>query len=269
LLDKLDSIGVNRLSLGIQSFKEKFLKRLERGATPESNKRALSLINKYWKNRWSLDLMFGLPEQTAIEWQEDLSEALSFGMKHLSAYQLTLTTEKSKKWLQGTDAELLDFFHYTREHLKSAGLESYEISNFAKKGEECRHNLKYWRAESFLGLGPGAYSLIPNQLLDNQDWGAHLKTPSRFDDWFKWTMDPKPQLESRSEKTHVTELLLLGLRLENGIEKSYFPEGVDWSKLSEIKHLIEEQGDRLIATPRGRDILDTSILEAVRALYPN
>ncbi|MEZ4813701.1 MAG: radical SAM protein [Bdellovibrionota bacterium] len=115
LLSHLDSLGVNRLSLGIQSFKEKYLKRLERGATPESNRKALEKIAKHWNGRWSLDLMFGLPQQTLVEWQEDLAEALSFRPQHLSAYQLTLTTQKAKTWQQGSDSELLDFLD---EHVK-------------------------------------------------------------------------------------------------------------------------------------------------------
>jgi putative oxygen-independent coproporphyrinogen III oxidase len=268
LLQNLSSVGVNRLSLGIQSFKEKFLRRLERGATPESNRKALAHINENWKGRWSLDLMFGLPEQTMAEWEEDLQEALSFNMKHLSAYQLTLTTQKSKSWLQGSDAELLAFFHSTREKLRDSGLFPYEISNFAAKGEESRHNLKYWKAESFLGLGPGAYSLLPATLLENSEWGGHYKNPSRMPDWINWTKSPHlKNLESRSEQIHVEELFMLGLRLENGIEKNKFPQSVSWEKLERHSHLVEQNANRIWATERGRDILDTSVLEIVRTIF--
>jgi len=269
LLEQLESLGVNRLSLGIQSFKEKYLKRLERGATPESNRQALGLISKNWSGRWSLDLMFGLPLQSLEEWSEDLQEALSFSPTHLSAYQLTLTTQKSKAWQQGTDTELLEFFKVARETLAVSGLLPYEISNFSMPHFESRHNLKYWKADNFLGLGPGAYSLLPAEFFSNAPWGAHFKTPSRMDEWLRWTLAPHVEkAELRSEKDHVTELLMLGLRLENGIEKSRFPHGFSWSFLDEFSHLVTQNSSTIQATSRGREILDTTLVELSSKLYP-
>ncbi len=269
LLQQLSDLGVNRLSLGIQSFKEKFLKRLERGANPESNRQALALISEHWKGRWSLDLMFGLPLQSLEEWREDLNEALQFSPKHLSAYQLTLTTQKSKAWQQGTDSELLEFFKVARESLAIFGLRPYEISNFSQPGHESQHNLKYWKADNFLGLGPGAYSLLPSEFFALAPWGAHFKTPSRMDEWLKWTQSPHVEkAEVRSEKDHVTELLMLGLRLEEGVEKSRFPQGFDWTFLDKFSHLVEQNSLRIQATSRGREILDTTLVELTSKLYP-
>lgn len=269
LLQQLSELGVNRLSLGIQSFKEKFLKRLERGATPESNRKALNLLSEHWKGRWSLDLMFGLPLQTLEEWREDLSEALLFSPKHLSAYQLTLTTQKSKAWQQGTDTELLEFFKVARETLATSGLRPYEISNFSQPQFESQHNLKYWKADSFLGLGPGAYSLLPADFFTHAPWGAHFKTPSRMDEWLRWTQAPHVEkAEQRSEKDHVTELLMLGLRLEEGVEKSRFPIGFSWNFLDDYSHLVEQNSIKIQATSRGREILDTTVLELISRLYP-
>ncbi len=269
LLSTLGDLGVGRLSLGIQSFKEKFLKRLERGATPEGNRQALNTLAEYWQGRWSLDLMFGLPQQTLQEWQEDLEEALSFSPKHLSAYQLTLATQKSKTWKQGSDSELLEFFNVTRNTLRASELFPYEISNFSAPLYESRHNLKYWKAESFLGLGPGAYSLLPAEFFKKAPLGAHFKTPSRMDEWLRWTLAPNLEnAELRSERDHVIELLMLGLRLENGIEKSRFPTDFKWDTLRNFSHLIEEDSLIIKATSRGREILDTTVLELSSALYP-
>lgn len=262
LLDVLEATGVNRISVGIQSFQEKYLKRLERGASPKANLDALELLSKKWKHRWSLDLMFGLPLQTLGEWKDDLTQALSFNPSHVSAYQLTLTTQKSKNWKQGTDSELLDFFRCTREVFSNSKLFPYEVSNFAIPGEECLHNLKYWRAEPFLGLGPGAYSLLPAQFFSDAPLGAHFKTPSRFDDWVNGCSGPDlNKAELRSEKEHLTELLMLGLRLENGIELSRFPRGVDLSFLAQYPDLIKVAGDRVAATEKGLEILDTTLLK--------
>ncbi len=274
LLETFENIGVNRLSIGIQSFQEKYLRRLERGATPHSNKRALSCVAENWKGRWSLDLMFGLPEQNFQDWESDLNEALSFGSKHISAYQLTLSTEKSKNWKQPVEEELLKYFRFTREVLGARGLIPYEISNFAIPSEESRHNLKYWRAEPFLALGPGAYSLLPsrliNQSLDQSDegFGAHLKNPSKMSDWQKHVENPLSfgKIEKRDVKIHITELLLVGLRLEKGIEMKLFPKNFDFGFLNGLNDLLEKTDTHIRATEKGREILDTTILKAVHSL---
>ena len=274
LLETFENIGVNRLSIGIQSFQEKYLRRLERGATPQSNKRALSCVAEKWNGRWSLDLMFGLPEQNFQDWESDLNEALSFGSKHISAYQLTLSTEKSKNWKQPIEDELLKYFRFTREILGQRGLMPYEISNFAIPSEESRHNLKYWRAEPFLALGPGAYSLLPSRLLqqslDERDegFGAHLKNPSKMSDWQKHVENPLSfgKLEKRDAKIHITELLLVGLRLEKGIEMKLFPKNFDFDFLNGLSDLLEKTDTHIRATEKGREILDTTILKAVQSL---
>ncbi len=270
LLKNLEKIGVNRLSIGIQSFHEKYLRRLERGASPESNRRALSCVAENWRKRWSLDLMFGLPEQNFQDWEADLREALSFGSKHISVYQLTLSTEKSKSWKQPLEEELLKYFRFTREILSGQGLMPYEISNFSTPGEEARHNLKYWRAEPFLALGPGAYSLLPQDLFDhkNNGFGAHLKNPSKMSDWQQFVTNPVAhgKFEKRDAKIHVMELLLVGLRLEKGIEKNLFPKDFDFSFLDSLGDLVEKNSSSLMATEKGREILDTTILKAVQAM---
>jgi oxygen-independent coproporphyrinogen-3 oxidase len=215
-----------------------------------------------------------LPEQNFQDWESDLNEALSFGSKHISAYQLTLSTEKSKNWKQPVEEELLKYFRFTREVLGARGLIPYEISNFAIPSEESRHNLKYWRAEPFLALGPGAYSLLPsrliNQSLDQSDegFGAHLKNPSKMSDWQKHVENPLSfgKIEKRDVKIHITELLLVGLRLEKGIEIKLFPKNFDFGFLNGLNDLLEKTETHIRATEKGREILDTTILKAVQSL---
>jgi oxygen-independent coproporphyrinogen-3 oxidase len=273
LLEDFASCGVNRLSLGIQSFKEEYLRRLERGASPAANIQALEDVSTFWKGRWSLDLMFGLPKQSLEDWRADLEQAMRFNPSHISAYQLTLSTLKSKSWLQPPEESLLEYFRFTQEFLSKHGLNSYEISNFARDGYECQHNLKYWRAEAFLGLGPGAYSLLPKyfnfsdqkNLVGNQ--GAHAKNPAKLKDWLESIpLLEKKNIEARNSLMHVEELLLVGLRLDKGIELSHFPTEIKLENISSLKELVYIDQGNLKTTPRGKEILDRTILETITFL---
>ncbi len=227
--------GVNRLSLGIQSFQDHQLERLERRARRADNFRALSLLKSFWKARWSMDLMFGLPEQGLLDWDRELGEALDFRPQHISAYQLTLTTARSKNWKQPDEDELLNQFLFTQEKLRSKGLPAYEISNFSAEGEESRHNLKYWSLEPFLGLGPGAAGLmsgkmlgaeleseeVPGVGLGRSRFGFHQKNPDHFEKWLEGAGLPESEngqwLKVRSGREHFEELLMMGLRIKRGI----------------------------------------------------
>jgi len=228
-LETFDRSGVNRLSMGVQSFQNVNLDRLERRARREDNFRALELLGAKWPYRWSLDLMFALPRQTLETWAVELSEALQFHPKHISAYQLTLTTERSKNWEQAGEDELLKFLLFTQKQLHQAGLPFYEISNFAVPGEECRHNLKYWQLKGFLGLGPGAAGLIPGRWLgagraDPDRWGFHQKNPDRFEKWSDGAGLESAELDGwlkpRDWKAHLEELLMMSLRLRQGVDSS-------------------------------------------------
>jgi len=224
-LEALGETGANRLSMGVQSFEDRFLDRLERRARREHNLAALELVTDKWKGSWSCDLMFGLPEQTRAQWESDLDTALSFKPPHLSAYQLTLTTERSKNWKQPSEDGLLEYFDLTREKTAAAGLEAYEVSNFARPGEECRHNLHYWKLDPFLGLGPGAAGLLPPRLSlkeETQGYGAHQKNPDRFEAWSQGagTLSEIAWLQPRTPKDHLFEMLMMGLRTEVGVEES-------------------------------------------------
>lgn len=226
-LEALAAMGANRLSIGVQSFDDGFLERLERRARRGDNLRALELVATTWRGRWSLDLMFGLPDQDLALWQSDLEFALKFGSKHLSAYQLTLTTERSKNWSQPPEDALLKLFDYTEERLGAHGLAKYEVSNFAAAGEESRHNLRYWKLESFLGLGPGASGLLldaaPGAFVGapKSTHGYHQRQPDRFETWSEGAGTESVEtarLTPRTAFDHLEETLLMGLRLKEGIE---------------------------------------------------
>jgi putative oxygen-independent coproporphyrinogen III oxidase len=272
-MDALEAAGFNRLSMGIQSFQDRFLERLERKARRPRNVQALELVGRRWKGRWSLDLMFGLPDQTAAEWQDDLEQALSFGPRHISAYQLTLTTERSKSWQQPQEERLLEMFDWAEERLAAAGLPKYETSNFAEAGHESRHNLKYWRLEPFLGLGPGAAGLLPaslaTELLGREaPYGASQKQPDRFENWAQGAGREEAEaktLTQRRPDEHLLELLMMGLRLQEGLKKERIGWPVQIQKQlferQQVSGFIKENDDAWLCTPAGARILDSVLQE--------
>jgi oxygen-independent coproporphyrinogen-3 oxidase len=257
-------IGINRISMGVQSFEEKYLARLERKASPQRNREALAVLAEHWPARWSLDLMYALPGQTLAEWERDLRTALEFQPRHISTYQLTLSTERSRNWEQAPEDELHSFYELKKEILEDLGFLHYEISNFAKAGEECRHNLAYWELQSFLGLGPGAYGLVDGLLLPDSAsrFGAHTRNAAHFEKWLDSTKSLRHSsrfFEERSPKMHFQELLMMGLRLQKGLSYGKLPSQFrDFLKDNpSYKGLLDcspEGG--LKATEKARQILD-------------
>jgi oxygen-independent coproporphyrinogen-3 oxidase len=154
--------GVDRISLGAQSFQPELLRTLERHHSPEEVTRALDLIRPRF-GRWSFDLIFGVPGSTPEHWRDDLARALALGPAHLSCYGLVYEkgTPLHKAWQAGAvravDEEVeRAMYAETIDTLGRAGLEQYEISNFARPGHESRHNLAYWANDSYFGVGVGA-----------------------------------------------------------------------------------------------------------------
>lgn len=278
-LGLFDDLGINRISVGLQSFQDHHLERLERHARRKDNFRALELIKAHWRGRWSGDLMFGLPNQTLKDWSTELGELLEFKPSHVSAYQLTLTTERSKNWSQAPEDHLLDFFDLTEERLGREGILRYEVSNFSTPGEESQHNLGYWRMNPFLGLGPGAAGVLSpsffktpsSRLADVSDanpwdssFGAHQKNPDRFERWIEAAGDSLFELghalKPRRGRDHLFELLMMGLRLNEGVDLSRLERllapGVRLELPTQLSEFIRTGGGRLAMTPAGLRILD-------------
>lgn len=156
-------LGINRLSLGVQSFSSQELRRLERLATLESLEANLSLISKYFKN-FSFDLMFGIPEQSRDSLEFSLQRIFSFSPPHISIYLLTIAEDHKWRRSQKMNSLLANedlcvaMYEWVCESMQRAGYRHYEVSNFAKEGFESRHNKNYWNPQkSYLALGPGAH----------------------------------------------------------------------------------------------------------------
>ena len=162
----LRSLGINRISLGVQSFQDVQLRRLERLSTRKHLYKAIEWIASHFKN-FSLDLMVGLPDQSPELFERDLEEILKVNPPHISAYILTLKEDHVWKTAPAMKDRMIDdeqvesFYLRLIEQLRSAGFGQYEVSNFARPGFESRHNSNYWDVKSsYLGLGPGAHGYL-------------------------------------------------------------------------------------------------------------
>lgn len=158
------SAGINRLSIGTQSFDEKTLTFLNRAHNAVEAKKSLELAKKYFSNL-SIDLIYGIETQTDGVFEKDLTSLLTFDPEHISAYSLTIEGNNAfAKWVEqgkmkDTDDELaIKHFNYLLSTLKDNGYEQYEISNFSKKSFESKHNTSYWFGKSYIGIGPSAHS---------------------------------------------------------------------------------------------------------------
>jgi oxygen-independent coproporphyrinogen-3 oxidase len=175
--------GVNRVSLGAQSFRPESLRVLERNHAPAEVARALELVRPRFA-RWSLDLIFGVPGATLDDWKSDLETALNFEPSHLSCYGLVYEkgTPLWKQWNAGqvhaVDEEIeRQMYAHTIDRLDQAGLRMYEISNFAREGHESRHNLVYWANDAYFGVGLGAARYLNGVRSGQSGWGQSTRIP--------------------------------------------------------------------------------------------
>ncbi len=164
-LEILKDIGVNRISLGTQSFHEPHLNLLNRSHDAQQSKSSLELIKKAGFDNFTADLIYGIPNDDHSIWQADIEEMLSFDPPHLSCYHLTVESNtvfgkwaKSGKFQEADDHFAYQQFDILMDRLSANGYEHYEISNFSKPGYESRHNSNYWDNKRYLGIGPGAHS---------------------------------------------------------------------------------------------------------------
>jgi oxygen-independent coproporphyrinogen-3 oxidase len=215
----LKAAGVDRLSFGAQSFDAGELKTLERHHVPEDVFRSVEMARCAGFERLNLDLIFAIPGQDLASWQRSLECALKIETTHLSCYALTfepntpIAVRRRLGQLKSVAEEVeLQMLHATRDRMAVAGLPAYEISNFAARGQECRHNLNYWTGGNYIGLGPSAASHVQGWRWKNRphlgEWESAVEAGSL----------PASEIETLSPQQRAGELAMLMLRLETGLD---------------------------------------------------
>lgn len=255
--------GVNRLSLGLQSADNRELKMLGRIHTYEDFLESFFLARKLGFNNLNVDLMSALPSQTRESWQETLRQVLTLNPEHISAYSLIIeenTPFYERFSLGGREEHLLpdedterQIYYDTRDILETAGYERYEISNYAKPGFACRHNLGYWERKEYLGLGLGASSLIKGVRYQNhRSLSAYLAGDYAHEEVQKLTRQEEQE-----------EIMFLGLRKTEGILLTEELLDVYKETLERLKKqgLLFREGNRIRLTDLGIDVSNYALAE--------
>jgi len=256
--------GATRVSLGAQSFDPRLLDVLERGAGPEDVRRAFRLLREAGFDNISLDLIYGIPGQSAAGLEHDLDEALALEPDHLSCYELeakpgTRFTHAFGDELARQADAMEDYFERVVERLSGAGYRWYETANFCRAGTPAgapdyrsQHNLAYWHGRDYLGVGVGAVSTIAGERRRN------LPGLPRYVAALERAATPPRETEQLDGETKRTERVLLGLRLDEPLPLTGLEGALDDAALRRLERLglarldAEVDGRSLVLTPRGR-----------------
>ncbi|MCT4575339.1 MAG: radical SAM family heme chaperone HemW [Alphaproteobacteria bacterium] len=247
--------GINRISIGAQSFSQKGLKALGRTHSVKQTKKALKVAKKVF-SRSSFDLIYGWKGQTLADWKKDLKTALKYHNGHISMYQLTIYegTALYKNGEKEIDEDTSLLFQETAKCILSKqGINQYEISNYSKTSEESRHNLLYWHYDDYIGIGAGA----SGRLTINGEKKAFINE-TNIKNWLK---ENSPDIEILNDKEKAYEYLIMGLRLNKGICLKDFQAktSIDIKKMIADKNLndfLKINKGYLFATKKGRDRLN-------------
>jgi oxygen-independent coproporphyrinogen-3 oxidase len=256
-LKSLGVVGINRVSLGVQSLVPRTLRYLGRAHTARQAEEALTLLSGL--PNWSVDLMFGWEGQRPADWQRELERILSYRPPHVSLYQLTLEPKTrfgilaglGRLRVAGSDQQA-DLYLAAVEQLAAEGLEQYEISNFARGGFRSRHNEAYWTRNDYLGLGPSAASLL---------WGRrthNLRSLPRYAQRLRNYCVPLASVALLSPQVERRERIWLGLRTVAGIPSAWLePASETLIRKSREKGLLAHSpADRIVLSRRGMAVAD-------------
>lgn len=268
--------GVNRVSLGIQALNDADLRRLGRTHSVAEARTAFDIARSRFP-RVSFDLIYARQSQSIAAWRDELGEALAMAVDHLSLYQLTVEAgtafgdRLARGGLKGLPDEDLgaDLYELTQELCETAGMPAYEVSNHARPGAESRHNLIYWQAGDYAGIGPGAHGRLT---LGGRRTATDTPLPP-----MSWLERVERQGTGELSRSTVApadqgaEYLMMGLRLAQGLSLRRYERiansQIDGSKIKELSDLglIETEADHLRATAAGRAVLNA----VIRALLPD
>ena len=278
------SAGVNRVSIGVQSLRDDELKKLGRLHSVVEAKTAIDVARRTFE-RFTFDLIYARPAQTAKAWREELQEALTMAGDHLSLYQLTIEPDTpfaklhaAGKLIVPDGDAALELYEITQDMTAAAGLPAYEISNHARPGQESQHNLLYWRYGAYAGVGPGAHGRLVQEGVrtstaterNPEAWAALVETQGHG--------FTEQDVLSRTEA--ADEMLLMGLRLHEGLDLTRLanlgglqPSAAaleDLTQLGLLEFVPEARNSarRVRATGQGRFILNELVLRLSASLAP-
>jgi putative oxygen-independent coproporphyrinogen III oxidase len=264
-LAELRNAGATRISVGMQSAVPHVLAVLERTHQKENVERAVSAARRVGFEHVSVDLIYGVPTETLIDWEQSLTEALSLDIDHVSAYALIVEegTRLAREVSRGAiampdDDETAEKYLLADQMLSANGLSWYEVSNWSSPGGECRHNLAYWRSENWWGIGPGAHSHV-----DGVRWW-NVKHPSAYAARIADGHSPAQARETLTAAQQEWERILLRLRLRDGL--SIDEIGISREAVAERfvgQGLLERGQDKYVLTSQGRLMADAVVRELV------
>ena len=259
--------GVNRVSLGAQSFSAEALTWLGRIHSPDDTRRAAAELHAAGLTNFNLDLMYGLPRQSLAGAVADLDSALALGPAHVSHYQLTLepgTVFAALPPPLPADDEAAAMLEACRERFAAAGFEQYEVSAYARSGLRCRHNLNYWTFGDYLGVGAGAHGKLTMRAREAIVRTVHTREPRRY----AAGRPPRPTLHEVTASERTFEFMLNALRLPQGFSAGLFRArtGLPWSAATAPLRVAVERGLALCSdagcapTPLGLRFLNEMLL---------
>ena len=278
------SSGVTRVSLGVQSFNDENLRFLGRIHNVEDSKRAIRFAGEVF-NRMSIDMIYGLPEQSLEDWRSELSWGIDFAKKcrakHVSLYQLTIekgtyfdTAHRLKKFTMPGEEKQYDFFSISNKVTEERGLAAYEVSNYAERGEESRHNVRVWQYRDYLGIGPGAHSRFQ---IDGKTYArSNYRLVEKWLSHQKINNEGVEFVQEIEDEVACEEAIMMGLRLYRGISKSdierrFSGSWGDMFSSEKLQVLIEggdlqEDSDYIMASKQGISRLNQVVLYFVDAM---
>ena len=272
-LSELKKAQVNRLSIGLQAYNNKTLKKIGRSHNKKQFDECYKSAKYFGFENISVDLILGLPSQRLFDVKRELKHLVKLGVKHISAYGLILE-ENTKLYKNIEDKKLtlpsedlaLKMYRYTKKYLEKHGIFRYEVSNFAQIGYESKHNQKYWHQQKYLGLGVVSSSFVEGKRWKNVD---NLEKYAESIGQNKILTEDEEQIDKNAE---IEEIIMLALRTKNGIDLQKFTDdfGIDLQKekakqIESMKseNLIDIKDGKLFCLDRGFEVLNQVILELI------
>jgi oxygen-independent coproporphyrinogen-3 oxidase len=259
----LRRVGINRISLGVQSWDDELLKLLGREHNAEQAAQSFEIFRAAGFSNINVDLMFGLPGQTIDQWRETLERTIALGPEHVSTYCLTYEEDTEfflrharGEFRQNSDADA-EFFQLTMSILEDAGYEHYEISNYARPGFRSAHNRAYWTGADYLGIGPSAFSTLGLTRWQN------VPDFRRYADLVHAGQSPIDSTERLTEEMKRAEKIALSLRTDVGANAQLFDRFPNQAREFVRLGLLRKSKDRFVLTRAGKAVADSVAAEFV------